>query len=70
MRKGGSHRYLLRSEVLALASRALTRDQEQSRWLHHAVVGRLVAEPDIVLSRARQNLDRFLVIHKGTMAER
>jgi excisionase family DNA binding protein len=63
-----SHRYVRRSEVLALAGRTLTREQEQSRWLHTAVAGRLVAEPDAVLGRARENLDRFSAIHAGTMA--
>jgi len=57
-----------RSDVLALASRALTREQEQSRWLHAAIAGRLVAEPDLVLARARANLDRFSAVHAGTMA--
>jgi excisionase family DNA binding protein len=68
-RLGRSHRYVRRSEVLALVSKSLTKEQEQSRWLHQAVVGRLVMEPDHVLSRARENLDRFSGVHKGTMAE-
>jgi len=68
VRGGGSHRYVRRSDVLALASRALTREQEQSRWLHAAIAGRLVAEPDLVLARARANLDRFSAVHAGTMA--
>jgi excisionase family DNA binding protein len=68
VRDGGSHRYVRRSDVLALASRSLTREQEQSRWLHAAIAGRLVAEPDLVLARARANLDRFSAIHAGTMA--
>jgi excisionase family DNA binding protein len=70
VREGGSHRYVRRSDVLALTDRSLTRDQEQSRWLHGAIVGHLVAEPDLVLTRARENLDRFSQVHTGTMAER
>jgi excisionase family DNA binding protein len=70
VRKGGSHRYVRRSDVLGLLGPSLTRDQEQSRWLHGAIVGHLVAEPDLVLTRARENLDRFSSIHAGTMAER
>jgi excisionase family DNA binding protein len=70
VREGGSHRYVRRSDVLALTSRSLTRDQEQSRWLHAAIVGHLVTEPDLVLKRARENLDRFSKVHAGTMAER
>jgi excisionase family DNA binding protein len=69
VREGGSHRYVRRSDVLALTSRSLTRDQEQSRWLHGAIAGRLVTEPDLVLARARENLDRFSKVHAGTMAE-
>ena len=70
VRKGGSHRYVRRSDVLALLGQSLTRDQEQSRWLHAAIAGHLVTEPDLVLSRAHENLDRFSRIHAGTMAER
>jgi len=70
VRKGGSHRYVRRSDVLALLGPSLTRDQEQSRWLHGAIVGHLVTEPDLVLARARENLDRFSRVHAGTMAER
>ena len=69
VREGGSHRYVRRSDVLALTNRPLTRDQEQSHWLHRAVVGHLVTEPDLVLTRARENLERFSRIHQGTMAE-
>jgi hypothetical protein len=68
VREGGSHRYVRRSDVLALAHRPLTREQEQSRWLHAAIASRLVAEPDLVLGRARANLDRFNAVHAGTMA--
>jgi excisionase family DNA binding protein len=69
VRKGGSHRYVRRSDVLALLGPSLTRDQEQSRWLHGAIVGHLVTEPDLVLGRAHENLDRFSKVHAGTMAE-
>jgi excisionase family DNA binding protein len=68
VRGGGSHRYVRRSDVLALAHRPLTREQEQSRWLHAAVASRLVAEPDLVLGRAQANLERFDAVHAGTMA--
>jgi excisionase family DNA binding protein len=68
VRGGGAHRYVRRSDVLALVSRPLTREQEQSRWLHAAIASRLVAEPDLVLGRARANVDRFSAVHAGTMA--
>jgi excisionase family DNA binding protein len=69
VREGGSHRYVRRSDVLALTGQSPTRDQEQSRWLHGAIVSHLVAQPDLVLTRARQNLDRFSKVHTGTMTE-
>jgi hypothetical protein len=69
-RKGGSHRYVHRSEVMAMTVQPPTRDEEQSRWLHAAIVGYLVRDPDGVLAKALENLDRFARIHQGTMAER
>jgi excisionase family DNA binding protein len=69
VRKGGPHRYVRRSDVLALTDRSPTRDQAQSWWLHLAIAGHLVEEPDLVLSQARENLDRFSQVHAGTMAE-
>ena len=68
-RGGGTHRYVRRPDVLALIRRSPTREEEQSRWLHAAVAGHLVADPDRVLSRARENLDRFSAVHAGTMAQ-
>lgn len=68
VRGGGSHRYVQRSDVLALVSRRPAREQEQSRWLHAAVAGHMVADPDTVLGRARANVDRFSAVHAGTMA--
>jgi excisionase family DNA binding protein len=69
VRKGGSHRYVHRSDVLGLTDQSPTRDHEQSRWLHLAIAGHLVKEPGLVLARARENLDRFSKVHAGTMAE-
>jgi excisionase family DNA binding protein len=68
VRGGGSHRYVRRSDVLALVSRRPAREQEQSRWLHAAVAGHMVADPETVLGRARANVDRFSAVHAGTMA--
>jgi excisionase family DNA binding protein len=67
-REGGTHRYLRKADVLALIRRSPTREQEQSRWLHTAVAGHLVSEPESVLSRARENLSRFSATHAGSMA--
>jgi excisionase family DNA binding protein len=67
-RKGGKHRYVRRADVMALTTRSPIREQEQSRWLHAAVAGHLVSEPDHVLSLARENLRRFTAVHEGSMA--
>ncbi len=45
----GRHRRLARSDIDQLLERestGLTREQERSLWLHRAVVGRLVEQPD------------------------
>jgi excisionase family DNA binding protein len=51
--KAGAHRRLRRADVEALLRPELTRDQLKALWLHCAVAGRLVADPDGVLSTAR-----------------
>src|SRR5437899_9286789 len=64
----GTHRRLRRADVAAVLRRELTRDQLKALWLHHAVAGRLVADPDRVLSKARTNLDRLRQLHSQGMA--
>ena len=44
---------------------ALTREDRRSLLLHEAVAGRLRAEPEAVLSRARTSLDRMRAVHPG-----
>jgi excisionase family DNA binding protein len=67
----GKHRRVERSRVEAMLrpKPSLTRDQLKSLWLHQAVAGSLVTDPDRVLSKARENLDRLLEQHRNTMAE-
>ena len=67
----GKHRRIQRSAVEALLRppQKLTRDQLKSLWLHQAVAGNLVTDPEAVLGKAAENLDRLLVQHHGTMAE-
>ena len=67
----GKHRRVERSAVEALLrpKPALTRDQLKSLWLHQAVAGNLVTDPDAVLSKAAVNLDRLSAQHQGTMTE-
>nr|MDT0664121.1 helix-turn-helix domain-containing protein [Micromonospora sp. DSM 115978] len=66
--KIGAHRRLRRADVEAALSPALNRDQLKALWLHRAVAGRLVADPDRVLAIASENLDRLQRIHPSGMA--
>jgi hypothetical protein len=52
----------------ALLRPEVTRDRLKALWLHRAVAGRLVADPDGVLSKARANLDRMRRVHRDGMA--
>src|SRR3982750_1474231 len=63
----GKHRRVERSAVEALLrpDQKLTRGQLKSLWLHQAVAGNLVADPDVVLGKAAENLGRLLVQHQG-----
>ncbi|GID97860.1 helix-turn-helix domain-containing protein [Amorphoplanes digitatis] len=67
----GKHRRVERNAVEALIrpKHRLTRDQLKSLWLHQAVAGNLVTDPDSVLGKATENLDRLMVQHQGTMTE-
>ncbi|MGC4772000.1 helix-turn-helix domain-containing protein [Micromonospora sp. DT44] len=69
--KVGAHRRLRREHVEALLhpKPELTRDQLKSLWLHQAIAGSLVTDPDAVLKKAGENLDRLLRQHQGTMTE-
>ena len=52
-------------------ARILTRDQERSLWLHRALLGTLLAEPEEILAAAHGNLDRLLAQQtRTTMAVR
>jgi hypothetical protein len=57
-----------RSDIDALVGRQLTREAERSLWLHRAVAGRLVLDPDGVMQRARANLRRMLATHPSGMS--
>jgi excisionase family DNA binding protein len=59
----GRHRRIARSDIdrlLEYESTELTREQERSLWLHRAVVGRLMEQPDEILELARQNVMSLL----------
>ena len=65
----GSHRRVPRSEldrILGTVNEGkLTRDQERSLWLHRAVLGELVNNPEDVLARVGGNLQRLRAQHLG-----
>jgi excisionase family DNA binding protein len=61
--KAGTHRRVRRADIEAILRPPLTRDQLKSLWLHRAVAGRLVADPDAVLGRARNNLAQLRRVH-------
>jgi excisionase family DNA binding protein len=66
--KIGKHRRLRRADVDAVLLPELTRDQVKTLWLHRAVAGKLVADPDAVLAKAAANLERLREIHPNGMA--
>lgn len=61
----GSHRRIRRSDLEAFAgatARPLRREELRSLWLHRAVAGKVVQDPDRAISVARRNVERFRVI--------
>lgn len=61
----GRHRRVRRRDVEALRNRTLpsSRDQRRSQWLNMAVAGKLVADPQAVVARAKKNLDTMQSKH-------
>lgn len=68
----GSHRRVPQTDIEDLLARTatMTRDQVRSLWLGYAVAGRLVADPDSGLSRARTNLAHLQSLHTKGQAAR
>jgi excisionase family DNA binding protein len=64
----GTHRRIRRSDVEPLLAQHLTREAERSLWLHRAVAGRLVGDPEDVLRTAVQNLGRLQETHPSGMS--
>jgi excisionase family DNA binding protein len=64
----GSHRRVRRSVVKQYVGESLSREGERSLWLHRAVAGRMVLDPERVMSRARRNLDRLQRTHPDGMS--
>jgi excisionase family DNA binding protein len=63
----GIHRRLDRREVEALRTAGPNRDERQSLWLHTAVAGRVVKDPEGSLRKARANIARMRAAHRGRL---
>jgi excisionase family DNA binding protein len=68
----GSHRRISRADVEIYQSRStrLRREEMRSLWLGYAVAGKLVADPEGVLTKARANLSNFQARHTRGQAVR
>lgn len=64
----GTHRRVRRDDVEAFLGKGLTREAERSLWLHRAVAGRLVLDPDTVMRAAGDNLARMRTVHPDGMS--
>ena len=60
----GTHRRVPTSEVDRLMGNRFTREEEKSLRLHQALLAPLLTEPDGVISKARDNLDRWTGMHR------
>lgn len=63
----GSHRRVARHDVQAfmVEGRVLRREEERSLWLHRALLGPLMRDPDRVFAQARSNLERWSASHRS-----
>lgn len=65
----GSHRRIRRSAVLAMLPAPPRREFARLSWLHGAVAGHLMLDPERVIGKARANLTKLQSIHRrGTAA--
>jgi len=56
----GTHRRIRRGDLQAfMAIRPLRREELRSLWLHRAVAGKVVADPDRAIATARRNIARM-----------
>jgi excisionase family DNA binding protein len=60
----GTHRRVPVNEVERLTAPRITREEEKSLWLHRALLTPLMAEPEAVMSKVRENLDRWADMHR------
>lgn len=60
----GTHRRIPRSEVGRLTGARLTREEEKSLRLHQALLTPMLVDPDAVISKARDNVNRWSGMHR------
>jgi excisionase family DNA binding protein len=60
----GTHRRIPHSELDRLIRSGLRREEEQSLWLHYALLAPLLAEPETVIAKARDNLLHWSAKHR------
>jgi len=63
--KSGTHRRIRRCDLLKLVRPQLTREQEKSLWLHRALLGRLMLDPQSVLQIGRANIAQWQAKHRS-----
>ena len=63
--RAGTHRRIRRAEVQRRLSPELTREQQKSLWLHRALLGPLMRDPQGVLRVARENIDVWSSGHRS-----
>jgi len=61
----GTHRRIRHLDVQHLTVPELTREEEKSLWLHRALLGPLMRDPRSVLELARENISRWLLVHRA-----
>jgi excisionase family DNA binding protein len=66
--KVGAHRRIRRADIDAVLRPDLTRDQLKALWLHRAVAGKLVTNPEAVLTKAKANLQLLRRVHPDGVA--
>jgi excisionase family DNA binding protein len=59
----GGQRRIRRADVEAMIQPTLTREQQETLWLHRAIAGKVVANPPAVLAAAAVNLRRLRRLH-------
>jgi excisionase family DNA binding protein len=59
----GGQRRIRRADIEAMIRPTLTREQQETLWLHRAVAGKVVANPSALMAAAAVNLRRLRRLH-------